>query len=309
MNTPKVSIIIPNYNHESFLKQRIESVLQQTVQDIEVILLDDCSTDKSISVLNTYKEHPKVTQVVLNTQNSGSPFKQWEKGIALAKGEYIWIAESDDYCASVFLEKILLQFKENPILGMVYAQSTDVDENGKLLVHRSSYTKEFQPNIWNTNFTMEGNQFIKNYLSCKNVIPNASAVVFKKELLHVNVFTTQLLQMRMCGDWLFWIKICLKTHIGFIAEDLNFFRNHNAVSRNHNNADKKKLRLLEEKNVRTELENDNISNPKLINGLYKKWFKLHSKKELLSPVFYSIKLKKTSIFSFLSHVRAYYSKF
>lgn len=309
MQTPLVSIIIPNYNHARFLKQRIESVLIQTVQDFEIILLDDCSTDNSKEILGQYKNHPKITQTVFNTKNSGSPFKQWQKGIDLAKGNYIWIAESDDYCQANFLEEVFNCFNDNRALGVVYTQSVDVDENGRLLSHRSQYTKEFIPNVWSDNFAIEGHQFIENYLSYKNVIPNASAVVFKKELLHTNVFTTQLLQMRMCGDWLFWIKLCLRTDIGFIAKDLNCFRNHSAVTRNHSNSDKKKLRLLEEKTIRTVLESHHHSNTKLTSMLYKKWFRLHSKKEVLLPSFYAIKLKKTAIFSFLSQVKAYYIKF
>lgn len=97
-----VSIIIPNYNHAAFLQQRLNSVFQQTYQNFEVILLDDASTDASVAILNEYKDHPKVSHLVINERNSGSPFKQWQKGIALAKGEYVWIAESDDINAMNF---------------------------------------------------------------------------------------------------------------------------------------------------------------------------------------------------------------
>mgnify|MGYP000076595136 CR=1 FL=1 len=306
MSAPLVSIIIPNYNHAAFLEQRIASVLNQSYQGFEVILLDDCSTDDSIKVLESYKSHPKVAQVVLNTQNSGSPFKQWQKGIALAKGDYIWIAESDDYCQLNFLEEILAAFHKNSNLGIVYAQSSDVDENGKKIAHRSEYTKEFQPNIWRKNFSMNGRDFIKSYLSYKNVIPNASAVVFKKNAIKKNTFSRQMLQMKMCGDWLFWVLLCLQTDIGFIAEDLNFFRNHAAVSRNHNDRIKKKQRLLEEKIIREALDVNQLNNIKHTNKLYRKWFKLHNKRMLLSRSFYSIKLKKTTIFSFLFQVKSHF---
>ena len=60
---PKVSVIIPNFNHAKYLKERIESVLYQTYQDFEVILMDDCSTDDSRKVLDQYRSHPKVTQL------------------------------------------------------------------------------------------------------------------------------------------------------------------------------------------------------------------------------------------------------
>ena len=101
---PKVSVIVPNYNYARYLKARIDSILNQTFQDFELILLDDCSTDNSAEVLEGYRTHPLVAHLVVNTQNTGSPFAQWFRGIGLAQGEYIWIAESDDLAEPTFLE-------------------------------------------------------------------------------------------------------------------------------------------------------------------------------------------------------------
>lgn len=306
MNKPKVSIIIPNYNHAAFLQQRLDSVFNQTYTNFEVILLDDCSTDNSASLLNTYNNHPKVSQVLLNTQNSGSPFKQWQKGIALAKGEYIWIAESDDYCELNFLEIVMQQFQQHQNIGLVYAQSIDVDAQGKTLLHRKEYTNTFEPNIWEQGFVLNGKQFVETYLKVKNVIPNASAVVFKKSAVNATMFTPELLQMKMCGDWLFWIQLALKAHIGFVNQELNYFRNHAAVSRAHVGIEKKKQRLLEEKEVRSVLQNSNYSQTNQEYSLYKKWYKLHGKKAVLTQSFYAIKLNKTSIFNFLKYLIKYY---
>ena len=73
---PTVSVIVPNYCHAPYLEQRIESILQQTFQDFELILLDDCSTDGSREILERYRNHPKVSGIFYNERNSGSPFKQ-----------------------------------------------------------------------------------------------------------------------------------------------------------------------------------------------------------------------------------------
>ncbi len=302
-----VSIILPNYNHQHFLAQRIDSILNQTHQNFELILLDDASTDESMSIINNYTKHPKVTQVVCNATNSGSPFKQWQKGIALAKGTYIWIAESDDYCDKQFLEKILDCFEKDNQLGLVYAQSTDVDENGKALANRVNFTKEFAPNIWKNDFVCEGKLFVKNYLQIKNVIPNASAVVFKKKLVaNKNVFSNSLLQMKMCGDWLFWIQLTTQTKIGFIAQPLNFFRHHSGVTRNHSNTKRKKMRLLEEATLRSYLQEKEFFNNAKELSLYKKWFKLHKLSDVLKKTYYRIKLKKTSYGYFLRQIITYY---
>src|SRR6202030_4301096 len=77
---PAVSVIVPNYNHAPYLRRRIESILQQTYQDFELILLDDSSTDHSREILQSYAEKPGV-KIAFNTMNSGSVFKQWNKGI------------------------------------------------------------------------------------------------------------------------------------------------------------------------------------------------------------------------------------
>lgn len=96
---PLVSVIVPNYNHAPYLKERLDSIYQQTYQNIEVILLDDFSSDNSVEVLKQYaRKYPHNTRLIVNEENSGKVFRQWNKGLSLAKGELIWIAESDDYC-------------------------------------------------------------------------------------------------------------------------------------------------------------------------------------------------------------------
>ena len=100
-----VSVIIPNYCHAPYLRQRIDSVLAQSYPDFEVVLLDDCSTDGSREVIERYRNHPRIKQIVYNDRNGGSAFAQWRKGFALTQGEYIWIAESDDYADPAFLER------------------------------------------------------------------------------------------------------------------------------------------------------------------------------------------------------------
>ncbi len=87
--TPKVSVIVPNYNHSRFLVQRLDSIFNQTVQDFELILLDDCSSDNSEEILKQYANHAKVAHFITNKTNSGSPFRQWKKGVELARGTYV----------------------------------------------------------------------------------------------------------------------------------------------------------------------------------------------------------------------------
>ena len=120
MRMPLVTVIIPNYNHAKYLRQRIDTVLNQTYTSFEVIILDDCSTDNSKDIILSYKDNPHISNIVLNSENSGSTFKQWNKGFELAKGDYIWIAESDDYCDLNLLELLITQIQKYSQSSIVY---------------------------------------------------------------------------------------------------------------------------------------------------------------------------------------------
>ena len=124
-------IIIPNYNHSPYLDHRIKSVLCQTYRDYEVIILDDCSTDSSVEIIERYRNHPKVSQIIINSENSGSTFKQWNKGVKLAKGEYIWFAESDDYAELTFLEELVPVLEQNSNVGIAKCKTQTIDSEYK----------------------------------------------------------------------------------------------------------------------------------------------------------------------------------
>lgn len=225
---PKVSIIIPNYNHELFLKQRLDSVFNQTFQDFEVILLDDCSTDHSRALLSKYSNHPKVSHCVFNTVNSGNTFIQWNKGIALAKGEFIWIAESDDYCATNFLEEVIKPLINDSEVVLAYCQSNKVNEKEKVTGNWKHQTNWLSHDKFNTNFTLEGNLFIEKYLIFINVIPNASGVLMRKDkLLKIGTIAFEN-DLKYSGDWLLYIKLITNSKIAFVAENLNNFRYHSS---------------------------------------------------------------------------------
>ena len=126
---PKVSVIVPNYNHELFLRRRLTSIYGQTYKNIEVILLDDFSSDRSRSLLDEYAaSYPDITSTFYNNSNSGGPFRQWAKGIKAATGDLVWIAESDDYCDEQFLEVLVRYFEDKTVL-LAYANFCFVDKN------------------------------------------------------------------------------------------------------------------------------------------------------------------------------------
>lgn len=217
---PKVSIIIPNYNYEPFLKQRMETVLNQTLQDFELILLDDCSTDGSRALLQKYSQNEKVAHTVFNEANTGSPFMQWEKGLSLVKGEYVWIAESDDFAQPTFLEECVKALDEHPTASVAACWSQMVDQDGR------SIDKGFDQ-IKHEGSTMVygSEEYLKHNLFWGTSVYNASMAVFRYDCYAK--IDKDYTNYRYCGDWLFWFEMVRQGDIILIHKKLNCFRQHN----------------------------------------------------------------------------------
>lgn len=223
-NLPLVSVIIPNYNHSKYLNERIDSVLAQTYPNFEVFILDDCSPDNSREVIEAYRNHPKVKEIVFNESNSGNTFHQWERGFALAQGEYMWIAESDDVADPTFLTKLMDKILANPGTVLAFCRSQMIDQDGNAL--RWTWDK---PKRYHSNGVYEGLQFCKERLTYKNMLYNASMIVFRKSAIEQvdQLYKT----FRLCGDWFFWHQICRQGKVVEIPEILNKYRQHtNKVS-------------------------------------------------------------------------------
>ena len=229
MQIVEVSVIIPNYNHARFLKKRIDSVLEQTYRNFEIIILDDHSDDDSRAVIETYRSNEKVAHIIYNEVNSGSTFKQWKKGLELATGKYIWIAESDDYAAVEFLEELVKPFKENTNVVISFCRSAHVDDNGDFM-GLTLHADELDNTKWTKNYVEKGHVEITRYLKYRNTIPNASAVLFKKP---VDIDAMLSVEMKFCGDWLFWQRMLQQPGalIAYSSEVMNFFRTHASSTR------------------------------------------------------------------------------
>ena len=214
MNCPFVSVIIPNYNHAEFLNQRILSVLNQTYKNFEVIILDDNSSDNSIEIMKQYENNPHISHIVINPQNSGSPFIQWQKGFKLAKGELIWIAESDDTCEKELLETLVNEFDNDEKCVLAFCRSIKIDTNG----HRIGEAG------MKTDLHMNGKAFFDKYLYRYCFINNASSALFKKNVL--NQVDWKHTNFKGSGDWILWIEISRCGNVSYVNQPLNHFRIH-----------------------------------------------------------------------------------
>lgn len=215
-----VSVIVPNYNHASYLRKRLESIANQTYTNFECILLDDASTDDSVSILKEFVNRDNRFSLYINEVNSGSTFAQWNYGISLSKGKFIWIAESDDYAETDFLYTLITELEKDTNLVLAYSQSTLIDSNGEVIG-----IWEYNSPVFNSPFTEVGLTFIENHLLINNVIPNASAALFLRES-YINVGQA-IPALRNNGDWHLWLKLLTTGKIYFTPQKLNYFRQHN----------------------------------------------------------------------------------
>ena len=224
---PAVSIIVPNYNHSRYLPERLESIFNQTMQDFEVILLDDASTDTSMEVFQRYADYGDV-RICKNDQNSGSPFRQWLVGLEMARADILWIAESDDRCKPEFLETLLPAFRD-PAVKLAYANSEVIDENGHVVGDYTSdvmgYLTSLSDTKWKRSYTTTALQEVNDALGIKNTILNASAVVLRKVEMSTD-FKEALGEMRIAGDWYFYVNTIKDGKVYYDSRKLNSHRRH-----------------------------------------------------------------------------------
>lgn len=243
---PKVSIIVTNYNHATFLPQRIESILNQTYQGFEVIILDDNSTDDSRNVIESYSKTDARIRTVYNTENSGSPFKQWNKGVSLALGDFVWIAESDDWADSSFLENMVYLLESNPNVSIAFCNSLITDTDGKITSSTDHHDLNQLPGapLFDSS-VVNGKEFFFNSFVLYNQICNVSSAVFrKKDYLAVGGADDN---MKNAGDWMLYYKMLMISDLAYLNKNLNYWRRHsNATTNNIENVRKESLLVVKE---------------------------------------------------------------
>lgn len=241
---PTLSIIIPNYNHAAFLRQRIESVLHQTYTDYEIILLDDGSTDNSKSVIEQYRSNPKFTHIIYNPTNSGSPFSQWQKGLLLSSGKYIWIAESDDVSAPEFLEKMIDLIEQNSSTSIAYCRTMQIDESGNEIgIH--AWPDALDETRWTNDYFNKGVDELRDYFIYRNIIVNVCSAVFKKEDALSAIEYVVKKNMRYCGDWLFFAGMLMHGDIAYLSTPINYQRYHQHTTRSNKTNEEELQRIIE----------------------------------------------------------------
>lgn len=129
MNSEMVSIVMATYNGEKYLRQQLDSILEQTYQHFELIVVDDASTDKTLSILNEYAAMDDRIQVFPAERNLGV-VKNFERGLKLARGEFIALSDQDDVFCRDKIDLMVNTLKDNSKRDLVLSDLSLIDANG-----------------------------------------------------------------------------------------------------------------------------------------------------------------------------------
>jgi hypothetical protein len=218
-----ISVIVPNYNHARYLDERLTSILEQRLRPDEIIFLDDGSSDGSLEIARAWQARSPIHfAIAVNAMNSGSPFKQWAKGIESAAGDLVWIAESDDSSYPRFLERMAAAFMD-PEVAVAYCDSEVIGTEGEILSSTYRfYTDPLSETKWLAGYVETGPREIAEALAIKNTIPNVSAVLFRRDALNEGLSAAE--GFRYCGDWAIYVACLRNGKIAFCPRALNKHR-------------------------------------------------------------------------------------
>ncbi len=199
-----VSVVIPVYNVASFIKRTISSLLSQSLDSVELIFVDDCSTDDSIKTINAilqeYLDSPKSIKFLYNEKNSG-PSCSRNNGLIVAKGEYVFFCDSDDWLENTALELlydhaknekadfVYCDFFMNYKNEEVYTKSVPFSSNKK--VFTQYYLMNGWPVVWNKlyrrDFLISHNlKFDERFVFCEDLLFTTSVLNFSTRYSYLN---------------------------------------------------------------------------------------------------------------------------
>lgn len=239
--SPLVSVVFTSYNHEKFLKQAIDSILNQSFKDFEFIIIDDCSTDSSREIISSYAHIDNVVLHLLE-KNTGSYVKASHYGAARARGKYLLFAQCDDFSEPVQLaELVKIMSTKVQDIGVVFSRSNMVDSNGAFISDDYSIRNKAFKTKCKTDVLITGAE-MRSFLSYACVIPNLSAALIEKSLyFKVGGLPEKYL---MAADWAFWLSLAEHTNFYYLTATLNNFRQHNTTIRSKTKIDKQLLEIF-----------------------------------------------------------------
>lgn len=250
-----VSVVIPNYNYERFMFERIYSILSQTKKIGEILILDDNSTDGSVRLATQIKKSiaPYVKVRLINNKVNQGTFNQWKRGFRESTHDLVWIAEADDYSAKSFLAHVLEPLK-NPRVILSYVDTGFVEADGLFVESVRRHIDYQRSGHWDRSYTNDGTKEVMTYSYLNNTVANVSSVVFRKrdDIDYESLFAESS-QFKQAGDWVFYLNYMLRGDMAYVNQTVNYYRMHGSnvsastKAKNHLEEVRRVYALLDEK--------------------------------------------------------------
>lgn len=201
--TPRVSVIMATYNMGGYVGAAIESVLAQTVPDLELHVVDDGSTDDTAERVKRYLADPRVRY---HYQPNAGQTAAKNRGIAASTGEFIGFCDADDLWVPEKLAMQIPVFEQHPEAGVVYARTREIDEHGNPLPEKTHAEPTGQ---------------VTQELFFENFVPFGTAMVRRSLLLEHGAFRPDL---RMGIDWELWLRLSVHCEFQFVPQVAYLYR-------------------------------------------------------------------------------------
>lgn len=213
MNNPTVSVVIPSYNHEKYIEETIDSIINQTFQDFEIIITDDGSSDETVTKINNYSDSR--IKLFVFEENKGA-CTALNNCIINSKGKYIAYVSSDDVWEPYKLEKQVKFLEENPQIPVVFTKVKIIDENG------NDFTDEnhFYYSVFDQQNRSRA-EWLRHFFLTSNCLCHPSILIRKTVYDKIGLYNESLANL---PDFEMWIRICLKYDLFILDQKLTRFR-------------------------------------------------------------------------------------
>jgi glycosyltransferase involved in cell wall biosynthesis len=206
--SPMVSVIVPTYNREKYIKQAIDSILQQTFTDFELIVVDDGSTDQTAELVQQIPDD-RIRYVY---RENGGTSEAVNTGISHIRGEYFTKLDSDDLWEDTLLEDLVSSLESNPQVGAVYARAQYIDEAGNKLDRFRGWPMAFPENPF------------KSFLFYDTSV-TITTLIRRSAMDEVGIFDGS----NICSeDWDYIIRVAKITKVIYLDKVLGYVRSHSS---------------------------------------------------------------------------------
>lgn len=210
---PKVTFVVPCFKLAHFLRECVDSILRQTYGNFEVLIMDDSSPDETEAVAHSYQD--RRVKYVRNEQNLGN-IRNYNKGIGLARGEYVWLISADDCLKQPYvLSRYVDVMEKNEKVGFIFSPAIALRDGREGEVIRwTTYRDE--------DAIVSGQHFLTEIMS-GNCVAAPAAMVRKVCYERISLFPVDLFHT---GDWYLWCLFALHFDVAYLAEPMTFYRTH-----------------------------------------------------------------------------------